>query len=279
MSVELILEHEGGYELTRAMTLQEMWMRLGTESFEAILLDIHLPDGNGLDQVPLLRARCPGTFIVPLTIEKDPDYVATHSSVGVDGWVTKGIGFEGRLTSVLRRLLDPCNRDNPKLAICSSHLEGVEIVFLSSTTAFSRREREYLLAVVDSAPWVPDSEARYQAAELLGISPTSLKDHVPASGFPSFGRIQRALVSALAAVAQRREPRLSSIQVANKVSRYSSEVLNRVVHTHFEMSLGKLRELADPWSICSSAPIPISCSLAPTDSGSGEIYLIRIGLR
>lgn len=54
-----------------------------------LVLDLNLPDGLGLDAIPELRAECPETQIVVLTMEDEPAYARQALSAGALGFVLK----------------------------------------------------------------------------------------------------------------------------------------------------------------------------------------------
>jgi DNA-binding NtrC family response regulator len=60
------LRHSG-YEVTTASTLDEARRALATHDFHLVLLDLRLPDGNGLDLLTELRESAPSTEVIMLT--------------------------------------------------------------------------------------------------------------------------------------------------------------------------------------------------------------------
>lgn len=56
---------------------------------DVLVLDLHLPDGLGLDAIPELRAERPETQIVVLTMEDEPAYARRALSAGALGFVLK----------------------------------------------------------------------------------------------------------------------------------------------------------------------------------------------
>jgi two-component system response regulator NreC len=54
-----------------------------------LVLDLNLPDGLGLDAIPEIRAECPETQIVVLTMEDEPAYARQALSAGALGFVLK----------------------------------------------------------------------------------------------------------------------------------------------------------------------------------------------
>jgi len=58
---------EGGYVVTEADTLAALRSCLRNNAPDVLLLDLHLPDGDGLSAVPEVRKTWPATRIVILT--------------------------------------------------------------------------------------------------------------------------------------------------------------------------------------------------------------------
>lgn len=56
----------------------------------AVLLDVHFPDGNGLDALPALRAALPGVPILMVTGRYDEDDGDEAIAAGAAGYVEKG---------------------------------------------------------------------------------------------------------------------------------------------------------------------------------------------
>lgn len=83
--VEVVGEAETGNEAVRM-----------AESLlpEIVLLDIYMPDGNGLEAARAIRARCPGTAIVMLTSSELDEHLNEAASIGVHGYLLKNLDGE-----------------------------------------------------------------------------------------------------------------------------------------------------------------------------------------
>ncbi|MEO5324995.1 response regulator transcription factor [Mesorhizobium sp. CC13] len=76
------------------------------ESYDAILLDRQLPDGDGLTLVPRLRARGNATPVMVLTARGDTADKVDGLDMGADDYLAKPFAFEellARLRALLRR--------------------------------------------------------------------------------------------------------------------------------------------------------------------------------
>lgn len=94
-----------GREIRVAATLAQGWAALGEGEYALVLLDLNLPDGNGLDFLTALR-RTSGVPVLILTAnDLESDQVA-GLELGADDYVTKPFRLRellSRIKSVLRR--------------------------------------------------------------------------------------------------------------------------------------------------------------------------------
>src|SRR6202008_3587099 len=65
-SLQTLLEMEG-YDVEAAATGQQGLNRIGQRAFDLILLDLALPDRNGMDILADLRAQAPGLSVIMIT--------------------------------------------------------------------------------------------------------------------------------------------------------------------------------------------------------------------
>jgi DNA-binding NarL/FixJ family response regulator len=71
---------------------------------DIVLLDIHFPDENGLDAIPIIRTRAPQTKIVIQSFDEEREMVITAARCHVDGYVLKTDSFDVVLHACLRAL-------------------------------------------------------------------------------------------------------------------------------------------------------------------------------
>ena len=94
-----------GYEVTLAMNLTEARNELKHKSPDVIVLDIMLPDGNGLDFLTELRAQSQIPVLM-LTAMGTPDDTVTGFSIGADDYIAKPYDYKvlaARIEALLRR--------------------------------------------------------------------------------------------------------------------------------------------------------------------------------
>ncbi|MBT1160116.1 response regulator transcription factor [Aminobacter anthyllidis] len=89
-----------------AASLLEAGDFAASESYDAILLDRQLPDGDGLTLVPKIRARGNATPVLVLTARSDTSDKVDGLDMGADDYLAKPFAFEellARLRALLRR--------------------------------------------------------------------------------------------------------------------------------------------------------------------------------
>jgi two-component system, OmpR family, KDP operon response regulator KdpE len=93
------------YNVSQAATAGEAMRLLGIEKPDAILLDLGLPDRDGLELVPLMRAQSDATLLIVSAREATAEKVAALD-LGADDYVPKPFDTEellARLRTSLRR--------------------------------------------------------------------------------------------------------------------------------------------------------------------------------
>lgn len=106
---------QAGYAVDLCGTLSAAWMALSVEPFDAVLLDLGLPDGDGLDLLARVRGRLPqGSLALPhpdlpvliMTARDGVDDCITGLDGGADDYIVKPFDANellARLRAMLRR--------------------------------------------------------------------------------------------------------------------------------------------------------------------------------
>jgi two-component system KDP operon response regulator KdpE len=93
-------------EVVEAMSVGEAWLILDRVAVDVILLDIHLPDGLGLDlAAELIRREASRPAILALTASVLPAEQQAALDAGCDAFLAKPFAALD-LVSAIRRLLD-----------------------------------------------------------------------------------------------------------------------------------------------------------------------------
>ena len=81
---------------------------------EVMLLDIRMPDGNGLAALNQIKAASPDTSVIMVTMHDNPDYISRAIAAGAAGYVLKAANRQDFLTAI-RTVLNPSAAPTPVL--------------------------------------------------------------------------------------------------------------------------------------------------------------------
>jgi len=103
--VQRLLE-EDGYAVDTAKTAEDGRTLAMVNEYDAIVLDLGLPDGNGIQIIQSLRRDGKKTPVVVLTGTKDSEVTVRALDAGADDYLTKPIvfaEFKARIRALVRR--------------------------------------------------------------------------------------------------------------------------------------------------------------------------------
>lgn len=101
---------EARYEVTRAPTLRQACEAAARHPFDVAVLDMSLPDSDGLDAVRALAAAAPRLAILILTGRDDAAFAAEAVQAGAHGYAVKGRQSGLELGRALRRAMEQRRR-------------------------------------------------------------------------------------------------------------------------------------------------------------------------
>jgi DNA-binding response OmpR family regulator len=116
-------------------------------SYDAILLDRRLPDGEGLSFIPKLRAAGADTPIIVLTAHNEPKERVEGLDTGADDYLGKPFLIDelmARLRAVLRRR---ANLVEPQIAIGHMTIDPLHLSVTVGSHPFDLPRRELLVLV------------------------------------------------------------------------------------------------------------------------------------
>ena len=88
--IRLLLEQEADIQpIGEAGSAREAIFEARSAKPDVILLDVVMPDGNGLEAIPQLLHEHADTKVLVLSMQDDPRYVREAFSVGASGYVLK----------------------------------------------------------------------------------------------------------------------------------------------------------------------------------------------
>lgn len=79
-----------GYELDEARNCCELLKKIGRQKYNLVILDISMPDSNGLEVLGKMKSEQPGLPVLILTIYPEEQYALFMIKAGASGYLTKG---------------------------------------------------------------------------------------------------------------------------------------------------------------------------------------------
>ena len=143
---------QAGYRCTWVRCLRDGWAHLLTDTHAALLLDLQLPDGEGLQLLQRLRQRARKTPVLILTARDALDDRLRGLNEGADDYLVKPFAVSellARLLAVLRRSADQASNDW-QLGPLSLNLPSRSAQLQGHPLALTRREFDTL---VELARW------------------------------------------------------------------------------------------------------------------------------
>lgn len=110
---------------------------------ELVLLDLGLPDRNGLDVLVEMHRDCPVSRIVALTVNEDDGALLRALREGAAGYILKGIAAD-ELVRALRAVAAGEGYVSPKMAAHLLHEMDDESASTGPLATLSERERQVL---------------------------------------------------------------------------------------------------------------------------------------
>jgi DNA-binding NtrC family response regulator len=90
----LLCENNADLILRTAATFSKAMEILGREQFDIVLLDIHLPDGTGIELLKLIGKKYPSTRSVMISNQAGEYYQALCKRLGAVHFIDKSKDFE-----------------------------------------------------------------------------------------------------------------------------------------------------------------------------------------
>ena len=98
-----------------AATVDEAVSVIGSQRPDVVLLDVHMPDGGGVEVIRRLADGSPATRFLALSVSDAPEDVIAVVRAGARGYVTKTISG-GELADAVRRVKEGDAVFSPRLA-------------------------------------------------------------------------------------------------------------------------------------------------------------------
>jgi two-component system response regulator NreC len=110
-----VLDADGGFDVVaEASDLDGARRYVRGHHPDVLVLDLNMPGGSTLEGIPEIRAECPDTQIVVLTMQDEPAYARHALGAGALGYVLKEAA-EAELVEAIRRAAAGDTYLNPRL--------------------------------------------------------------------------------------------------------------------------------------------------------------------
>ena len=196
-----------GYDIEESSSLAEAREAVSGRHFDAVLLDLTLPDGNGLDWIPDLRESCPDTAIIVITGGGEISVAVEAMRRGADNFMTKPLSMADLDVFLKKSLeLETLRRKD----LTRKRLTKKDKIYFGDTPAMNKaKDLVSLAADNDStvllagetgtgkgvmAKWIHENSARHSAS-FVEVNCSSLKGEILASEL--FGHAKGAFTSAV----------------------------------------------------------------------------------
>lgn len=171
--VRMLLSAQPDIEVVdEAASGREVVAKAGQHRPDVVVMDITMPDMDGMEATRLLKSQHPDIEIVALTVHKSDEYFFQMLQAGASGYVLKG-ATSNDLVDAVRTAARGEVFLHPTVATrllddYLSRVEGGEVT--DSYEGLTPREREVLIHIADG---LTDREI----AENLVISPSTVQTH------------------------------------------------------------------------------------------------------
>ena len=93
--VQSLLDQSPAFEVVgQAQTMLDGISKICTAKPDIVLMDYHLPDGNGIEASSIIKKKLSLTKIIFLTIEQEHTIIKSAMDAGVNGYLLKETGRE-----------------------------------------------------------------------------------------------------------------------------------------------------------------------------------------
>ena len=112
---------------------------------DVVIMDVTMPDMNGIDAARKIIARCPNVKVIALSMYDDNRYVAGMFCAGASGYLMKDCTFE-EVADAVRAVARNQTYLSPRIAsiIVSNYLGTVSGSVAATAPSLTQREREVL---------------------------------------------------------------------------------------------------------------------------------------
>ena len=209
-AILLLLSHylrESGYNVKEAACLAEAREAIQLQQFNAVILDLKLPDGNGIDWITDLRKISQDVAIIVVTGGGDIPVAVEAMRRGADNFLTKPVNISD-LDIFLQKSIEI--QRLRKIDLTSKKLQKKVQFFFGKAKSMQEVREQAIMAAEHSLPvliqgetgtgksllakWIHEQSHRH-AAPFVEVSCSSLSGELLASEL--FGHVKGAFTSAI----------------------------------------------------------------------------------
>jgi len=138
---------------------------------DVIVMDINMPDLNGIDATHQIVAEFPGTKVVAFSMHTDHQFVVGALKAGVSGYLQKDSAFE-ELERAIRTVISNQTYLSPKIAgdVVGGYVEKLVADESAAPASLTDREREV-------AQLYAEGHTTKQIADRLNLSVKTIETH------------------------------------------------------------------------------------------------------
>ena len=141
--IKLLLEREEDFEVVgEAGNAKDAVFAARAQQPDVILLDVVMPGESGIEVLPRLLKESPGTKVLVLSMQDDPNYVREAFAAGASGYVLKEAADE-EVVAAVREIANGGRYVHPALGARMVAAEA-EARAAAEADPLSEREREVL---------------------------------------------------------------------------------------------------------------------------------------
>lgn len=161
-----LLNNDGSCEVINAyQSVESCLVELENDSPDVILLDIKLPGINGVDAVPIIKAKFPSVKIIMLTVFENKEMIFNALTNGASGYLSKNTSSQ--------RILESIKEVHEGGGVMSTSVARmvIESFQKNPNTPLTKRETQIL-------EMIAEGKSRPRIAEQLFIDLETVKTHI-----------------------------------------------------------------------------------------------------
>ena len=140
---------------------------------DVVLMDVKMPDMDGLEATRRLKEERPRTAVVMLTMHDNPTYLRDAVRAGAAGYLLKDVSKDELLDAIRQVATGGAFIESQMLKGMLSEMKPSDTGPSPATKNLTKREREILALVAEGM-------SNREIAERLVLSPETVKSHVAA---------------------------------------------------------------------------------------------------